>query len=243
MWLLRLPCVALVRNRSDSTRCTSSLVVVLPLLPVRARIGMPRARRCSRASCWRAASVSGTSSVPGTSAATCGSSTTAAAAPAASAAAAKTLPSKVAPRSAKKIAPGTMCRESVTTRGWAVNRSYRVDVVSMSLRLMPESVSRPVPRRVRPPPGCFAAYRDDPRRSATAAAASAASPAGAPRSGQMNRSPVWYFTSSMYFLMFCSSVRGQIISTSSVSTTMYSFRPLMTATLPSGIEMMLLRVS
>ncbi len=170
-------------------------------------------------------------------------STPAGAGPAASAAAAKTLPSKVAPRSAKKIAPGTMCRESVTTRGWAVNRSYRVDVVSMSLRLMPESVSRPVPRRVRPPPGCFAAYRDDPRRSATAAAASAASPAGAPRSGQMNRSPVWYFTSSMYFLMFCSSVRGQIISTSSVSTTMYSFRPLMTATLPSGIEMMLLRVS
>ena len=56
-------------------------------------------------------------------------------------------------------------------------------------------------------------------------------------------SPVWNFTSSMYFLMFCSSERGQIISTSSVSTTIYSFRPLMTATFFSGSEMMLLRVS
>ena len=47
----------------------------------------------------------------------------------------------------------------------------------------------------------------------------------------------------MNFLMFCSSARGHIINTSSVSTTMYSFRPLMTATLPLGSETMLLRVS
>ena len=53
----------------------------------------------------------------------------------------------------------------------------------------------------------------------------------------------YYVTSSMNFLMFCSSARGHIINTSSVSTTMYSFRPLMTATLPLGSETMLLRVS
>ena len=47
----------------------------------------------------------------------------------------------------------------------------------------------------------------------------------------------------MYFLMFCSSERGQIISTSSVSTTMYSFSPLMTAIFSRGSEMIDERVS
>ena len=64
-----------------------------------------------------------------------------------------------------------------------------------------------------------------------------------PRVRQMCLSPLWNFTSSMYFLMFCSSARGQTSSTSSVSTTMYSFSPLMTAILSLGSETMLLRVS
>ena len=44
------------------------------------------------------------------------------------------------------------------------------------------------------------------------------------RRGQMCLSPLWNFTSSMNFLMFCSSARGQISSTSSVSTTIYSLQ-------------------
>ena len=50
---------------------------------------------------------------------------------------------------------------------------------------------------------------------------------------QMNLSPILYLTSSMNFLMFCSLLFGQIISTSSVSTTMYSSSPSITVSLPS----------
>ncbi|HJC77796.1 MAG TPA: hypothetical protein H9927_00525 [Candidatus Alistipes merdipullorum] len=50
-------------------------------------------------------------------------------------------------------------------------------------------------------------------------------------------------TSSIYFLMLCSSLRGHIISTSSVSTTMYSFNPLMTAIFSRGSETIDERVS
>ena len=60
---------------------------------------------------------------------------------------------------------------------------------------------------------------------------------------QMCLSPLLNFTSSMNFLMFCSSARGQISSTSSVSTTMYSFRPLMTAIFSFGSETIDERVS
>ena len=56
-------------------------------------------------------------------------------------------------------------------------------------------------------------------------------------------SPLWNLTSSMNFLMFCSSERGQTISTSSVSTTMYSYSPLITAILSFGSETIELRVS
>ena len=63
------------------------------------------------------------------------------------------------------------------------------------------------------------------------------------RRGQMCLSPLWNFTSSMNFLMFCSSARGQISSTSSVSTTIYSFRPLMTAIFSAGSETIDERVS
>lgn len=50
-----------------------------------------------------------------------------------------------------------------------------------------------------------------------------------------------YFVDEFLDVLFFGA--GHIINTSSVSTTMYSFRPLMTATLPLGSETMLLRVS
>ena len=42
MWLFRFPLVAVTMNFLERTWAISSLVVVFPLLPVRARIGMPR---------------------------------------------------------------------------------------------------------------------------------------------------------------------------------------------------------
>lgn len=45
MWLLKFPCVTATRYFRFSVRLISSLVVVFPLLPVIARIGIPSCRR------------------------------------------------------------------------------------------------------------------------------------------------------------------------------------------------------
>ncbi len=60
MWLFRLPVVASVGRSALSTACTSSFVVVLPLLPVMAMNGMRNCRRWWVARSCRAFSTSGT---------------------------------------------------------------------------------------------------------------------------------------------------------------------------------------
>ena len=110
--LFRLPSVRSTRWRTPSTAAVSSLVDVLPLLPVMPTTsGATRPRTCSARS-YRARQVSATWTTAAPRLET-SRSVTSATAPRAAALAQNAWPSRAAPRSAKKHPAGSTARESV----------------------------------------------------------------------------------------------------------------------------------
>ena len=133
MWLLRFPAVAVTRNLVERTAQRSSFVVVLPLVPVRPITGMRKRERCLRARACRASRVSSTAIIRSPSDRPLSLDTTAHAAPASRAALAKRFPSKLSPRRAKNIAPGSILRLSVDTPEDERKASYRMFSIVLSI--------------------------------------------------------------------------------------------------------------
>ena len=135
IWLLRFPMVAVTRYFAESTAQISSLVVVLPLVPVRPRTGMRNRERCMRASLCKASMVSSTTMYCPSSGMPLSLETTAHDAPEARACDAKRLPSKFSPFRAKNMAPCSMLRLSVDTPEEERNASYRRLSIVLSIVL------------------------------------------------------------------------------------------------------------
>ena len=130
MSLLKLPKVYSTLYFWPSTAASSSLVVVLPLVPVMPTMRVPRVRRWWRASSWKARNTLSTSmyrSSLGGQYST--SSTTAKAQPCCKAAAANLFPLNDSPLRAKKMLPAGQSRLSVVTTGWRSKILYNCSVV------------------------------------------------------------------------------------------------------------------
>ena len=114
IWLFRLPSVQSTLYCVCKAQLTSSLVLVLPLLPVMPSTGMSKRRRWAWASSWRKASPLGTKKIFA-SLASAALSTIAYLAPEAIACSAYWLPSKLSPLSAIYKQSFWICLESVLT--------------------------------------------------------------------------------------------------------------------------------
>ena len=102
IWLFKFPCVYATLYRRLSTAAVSSLVVVLPFVPVMARNGISNVRLHARAkSCNSAKAFSPLMIYSAPSLRACST---------------KSFPSKCSPLSATKIEPGVTFRLSVVTQ-------------------------------------------------------------------------------------------------------------------------------
>ncbi len=156
IWLFRFPSVATTLSSVERTVLISSLVVVLPFVPVSPITGILYLSLLNLASCCSATRESSTNrillpklfTVSATSPNISCESTTATAAPFSRALRANLLPSNVSPFKAKNIHPGVICLESVQTAAPALNISQRLSIISSNsilLYYLPVEPNPPAP--------------------------------------------------------------------------------------------------